>query len=453
MNFINMFVFISIFNGGFCQISDIKSHKGQETEVISTFISKACEDFFIEKSIKFIVMVYGVPTERLDDISNGLVVNLINKYPMLPVINLESIFFSIDISMVILMKDKINFQNYRRESKIKLDPGSDQKVFIYIDELDLSKDEPIADLRPTEYLIHNSEDFLFLSTLIRNCMLNSLEILYVFDKNLNTLTQKDKNYNKYENIYGCRVLIYGHIGRMIYFKEYNEQVLNCLYSDKNCQSLMHLLVETEEPEGLMIDIFNILSKIHNFKPIFRVANIFLKRDISDEGKIKFPTVEIGMPEIGQTDYYRTSSIHQYSKVYVIRSIIPISYDLLTRPFDLLTWIVVFMSLGVAFVVIFYMNLRLGTVRICPRKELTRPALNVLQIVFGCQQKKLPRANFTRFLIILFISLCFVLRICYWSQLVGFMATGVKRMSLKDLMHSNYTIYSSPMMQPSKDIRR
>jgi hypothetical protein len=89
-------------------------------------------------------------------------------------------------------------------------------------------------------------------------------------------------------------------------------------------------------------------------------------------------------------------------------------------------------------------LRLGTVRICPRKELTRPALNLAQIVFGCQQKKLPRGNFGRFLIILIVGLCVMLRICYWSQMVGLMAEWMKEqelLTIEDLVERNYTIYN------------
>ena len=82
MSLIQVFVIISIFCAAQSQISQIKLPKSQETEVISAFISSICEDFFIEKSIKFEIIVYGTPTERINDITNGLVSKLFDKIPI-----------------------------------------------------------------------------------------------------------------------------------------------------------------------------------------------------------------------------------------------------------------------------------------------------------------------------------------------------------------------------------
>jgi len=454
MNFINIFVFISIFNGGFCQISDIKSHKVQETDVISTFISKVCEDFFIKKSIKFDVIVYENSTEELDDIKTVVLRSIGQKYPTKSFILPDFDEFFINNSAVILIKDWKSFRKYLKASNLATLNPMETKVVVYIDkEVDSFPDtighSDIADLWSVEYWIYHYEDFLTLATYdefsSQNCRQQKIRELYKFDKIKKKFIKKDQNLKKVHNFNGCPLIVSSEYGRTLFFKKSNMEILKCIsWNLHYCNGIINEAAEFEQLQGLAVDIFNILGQIHNFKPEYRIFGWFQSEDYSEDSKLKYPIVHVKMKSIENPQIVISSFLQQISHILVTRSTTLTSSELLLYTFDLISWIVVITSLCVACVVIFVIQLRLGTVRIGPRKELTRPALIVLQIVFGCRQKKLPRANFARFLIILFILLCLVLRICYWCRLVGLMATGVKRVEPKtfgDVIDLNYTIYS------------
>ncbi|CAG9810559.1 unnamed protein product [Chironomus riparius] len=423
------------------QMSKFSALKNQETEVISAFIATICEDFFIQKSINFDIIVFGSPTERINDITSGFVKHLADQFPI-KYSSSRNFEANIEKSTIILMHNRRAFQKYQKN--LNLDPEIiyNLKIFIYIDEFYLPEaglDKDLKKLHPFEHFILNTNQVLYLSTLVINCDENYLGIIYSYDKKMKTFIKKVKNYSNY-NLQGCPLLIFSNIGPLIYFEDYNKRITN-----------------TGEPEGYMIDIFNILAKIYDFKPIYQVKTALVNVEFD---LFKHDFIDFEVCELTEQTSYMTSSIHQRTAVLVTKKATTYKSLLLDCPFNFHTWVAVITSLFVAFIVIFYMNLRLGVVRIRPRKELTRSALNVFQIVFGCPQKKLPRANFGRLFIILFIGLCLVLRICYWSQLVGFMTIRVDKMeprTVEDLIVKNYTIYGcgedqKPKSEEWNDIR-
>ncbi|KAL7025095.1 hypothetical protein ACKWTF_013339 [Chironomus riparius] len=65
--------------------------------------------------------------------------------------------------------------------------------------------------------------------------------------------------------------------------------------------------------------------------------------------------------------------------------------------------------------------------------------------YGISLNVLPKANFPRILLIVFIAFCLIIRTCYQSKLYEFMTTLMRRpppKSLNDLIERNYTIFTS-----------
>ncbi|CAG9810558.1 unnamed protein product [Chironomus riparius] len=443
MNFQHIFVLIQFTAMTECDILAIKHEN--DTKLVSNYILSVCEDFFIRKSMKFDVIVFESSSERINDIRTGIIKEFGQKYPIRTCMASYFKRHYFENSALILIKDMASYLRYLETTIfVSFDPTI-IKIIVYVDDTQFSipdmvdfHDHPY--LRSVEYYILNSNDTLTLATYDSfsrtNCTQQELKILQKFDKIKKTSTKNVKNHKKFYNFNGCPLIITPSYGPLLFLKVYNQKVKNCKKSRKTrCNQLS--VDQYEKPQGFSVDFFKILAKIHNFKPDFQI----IKK--SHTAARKGPTVDVMMSSIS-SDSVMSSLFQEFSYIFITKTTTLDTFELLTHSFNFHTWIAVLTSLFVAFIVIFYMKLRLGIVRIHPRKELTRPALNVLQIVFGCPQKKLPRANFGRFLIILFIGLCLVLRICYWSQLVGFMTSRVDKMesrTVEDLIDGSYTVYT------------
>lgn len=76
------------------------------------------------------------------------------------------------------------------------------------------------------------------------------------------------------------------------------------------------------------------------------------------------------------------------------------------------------------------------------ENVNTPTMNIVAIFFGIGQTRLPRKNFARIILILFIWFCLIFRTCYQSKLFEFMTSDPRRPSPKsidDLYDNNFRI--------------
>lgn len=93
-----------------------------------------------------------------------------------------------------------------------------------------------------------------------------------------------------------------------------------------------------------------------------------------------------------------------------------NYEKMVMPFDKLTWMFLGVTFGMAFIMIFFMNL-------LPRKlkdivygtNVKMPSFNVIGTFFGIGQTKLPDNNFARIILMSFIIFCLIFRTCYQGR--------------------------------------
>jgi hypothetical protein len=113
------------------------------------------------------------------------------------------------------------------------------------------------------------------------------------------------------------------------------------------------------------------------------------------------------------------------------------------PFDRATWAFLLTTLSLTFVIILL-------VKITPKRfqtiifgeNVNMAGYNALGIFFGIGQTQMPRGNFSRMILILFIWFCLIFRTCYQSMLFEFMTTDIHRplpQTLDDLRDLNYTV--------------
>jgi hypothetical protein len=102
-------------------------------------------------------------------------------------------------------------------------------------------------------------------------------------------------------------------------------------------------------------------------------------------------------------------------------------------FDIYVW----MMIAITFIGGF---LTIQIVNICSEKvkdlffgeRIRTPTINFLAVIFGLGQKVLPRKSFARFLLMMFIISCLILRTCHQSILFQLMQEELRKPELKEI---------------------
>jgi len=121
------------------------------------------------------------------------------------------------------------------------------------------------------------------------------------------------------------------------------------------------------------------------------------------------------------------------------------WEKLFLAFDLITWCLIVATFAAAFATIIIIN------NFAPRsvrdfvfgRNVTTPALNVLAAFFGLGQIILPRRNFARFLLMLFIIWSMIFRTCYQGLLFEYLQGDGRKppiKSIQELLNRNLTYF-------------
>lgn len=419
----------------------------QDIEAISTAISSICEELFIKKSINFDIVLYGKMNRHLKDVTNSLM-NKINQNYFVNLYRIkdgETRYYWIEKSSLVLLKttqELIYFSNIIAS----LHPRIKELTFLlYVDQTCYVKSSPQQPKNlaiVNYYMLINQENDLFLKKLVlyspQMCDLPQIKMLNKFDKIKAEWEKNDKSEKKFINLYGCALVFPHAYDEFLYF--HDEENTKVMYDSNNRTQINSFKITSEnyKHRGFIVEVVEIMKIKMNFSVVYIPQELIPYVD--DQSPIEL--IDEGILEdsrgIGSTGHLTESLI-----VLITNKLKYDNYKMFLNVFDNLTWIAVHVSIIFAYLVIFCIMLRLGTVRIFPRKELSRPALNILQLVFGHKQKMILRSNFGRFLIILIIMNCLVLRISYWSELVGLCTAGVEKTgpkTVKDLVNGNFTVY-------------
>ena len=176
--------------------------------------------------------------------------------------------------------------------------------------------------------------------------------------------------------------------------------------------------------GRDVDVFQTLAEELNFK-----ADVFYILKYGGWG-ILFPngsaTASMGRAIRREADIilgnlylkYDRAQVMEYSFVYYLDTLVFVipqgklltSFQKLLRPFTVSVWIYLSVTILLGFVVIGFLQFRSKLVQdFVIGRNVKNAGLNLLGIIFGLGQHLLPRANFSRSLLMMFILFCLVLR--------------------------------------------
>lgn len=120
------------------------------------------------------------------------------------------------------------------------------------------------------------------------------------------------------------------------------------------------------------------------------------------------------------------------------------FEKLAQPFSGIVWISLIITLAMAVVVILLVKLKLSQLRaIFFGTNTDNPLVNLVTVILGGSQTRLPDRNFSRFILMMFIIFCLVMRSAYVGSLYKFLQSEKREESvatIDEMIDQNYDLY-------------
>jgi Ligated ion channel L-glutamate- and glycine-binding site len=207
--------------------------------------------------------------------------------------------------------------------------------------------------------------------------------------------------------------------------------------------------------GIDVDLLDLLANILNFKTqISFLEGIAPWGTIHSNGSADgaFGEVVNGKAQIGMGNYIlqpsrlkiadSSISYHSLPLVFILSGIQKMSiFEKLVKPFDRIAWIVIIVTfgLGVSFILIIEFKFKKFRAFIFGT-GIRHPVTNMIMVILGVSQPKLPMRNFSRFLLMMFLIQCLVLRNAYQGSLYKFLRKDEQQQeptTINDLVDQDY----------------
>lgn len=119
-----------------------------------------------------------------------------------------------------------------------------------------------------------------------------------------------------------------------------------------------------------------------------------------------------------------------------------AYEKLLLPFDQETWIMILITFIIAFLTIFIVNFTSHRLRVLMfGNQVTTPSLNIAAHFFGISQSTLPRGDFGRFILTIFIMYCLIIRTAWQGKMFEFLQKDMRKpevQSVEEMIERNFS---------------
>jgi hypothetical protein len=204
-----------------------------------------------------------------------------------------------------------------------------------------------------------------------------------------------------------------------------------------------------ELKGFFKDFGDILGQRGNFKAIYKIVDLSIEFENNVESMVdriyhKIFLYEAYYSTLNKKSGHITRSFIQFQQIFALsQSEAYDSYEKLILPFDETTWYLLIITFGSAFAIIFLARFASQSMR--DRffgRGISSPAFNVIRTFFGIGQIRLPVESIPRFILMMFILFCLIIRTAYQGVLFDMMTKDMRKSQPKtiaDLKMQNYTV--------------
>lgn len=213
---------------------------------------------------------------------------------------------------------------------------------------------------------------------------------------------------------------------------------------------------TLDVQGIDANLIHVLSDKMNFKLIFLLPDDIPRRGIIHKngtvtgafGMVLKRKANLTIAAIFYTSNRESiltaTRPYMYEQlVFVVPNPIPFSpLEILLFPFTFSTWIVIVSMLAMAVAVIFIVKHNRAAYDLVVDLENQSPEMNLVNAFLVGSVHKEPRKNFARFLVIVWILACTVLRTAYQGELYTFMKVNKMKdeiRSIEELIERNVSV--------------
>lgn len=235
---------------------------------------------------------------------------------------------------------------------------------------------------------------------------------------------------KNKNFYGCELVFGAHRQRPAFEFEIQFEP-----EQKLSYSGFHY--------NMIRNIANALNFSLTLNPISRYGGAPLFKNLS---------IDISMQLAPFNFYILFTDIHSFTYPYMYYYdfiLVPpgedyTEYEKLFLPFDVWVWYLIVFTFAVSFTTIFILNFtKPGVKYFVYGKNVQTPSLNVTMIFFGISQIVVPARNFARYLVMVFIMYCLIIRTAYQGKMFEFMQKNMTQagvQSVDELIDRNFTLH-------------
>jgi len=208
-----------------------------------------------------------------------------------------------------------------------------------------------------------------------------------------------------------------------------------------------------EANGFHIDILKATASVYSFSLYFNAE----EAEHNENNKYQYDEVDEHL--FDEYDEQQSTQYLFYCKSIFLIPLGELYSDAakLFMPLELEVWIAVIVTILIALLVIQIINRMSQQVQnFVFGRNVTTPTLNVMIAFVGGGQMILPRRNFARFLLILFIMFSLIIRTCHQSKYFEYLQGDFIKheiQSINELIERNYTIYARSGSENFEDFQR
>lgn len=399
----------------------------------------AVKYLFLDSNIRFELIFYGY--SRLDNISH-LTDNLLkkiseNKIPIegdFVIKEVRSWSHVFRQSALIFRKSVNHMKKLHIEARLSSQTWKILKFLIFVENMKIDDFEFVPlplELTPDsghislyEYILVREKSQLFLVTTdwftVKLC--NIVQFIPVNYFNLKTREWRKnlKKIEKFKNFNRC-LLVIG--------SEYS--MFENAYVDKIDGQI----------KGFLHDLFKIIADRGNFTIYHQFMTQSLdENNVMRDGFIVMNNKTMNLNVFPTTkschlpSFHTTTSFLQFDHIFVLSATEKFTnFEKMVMPFDELIWLFLFLTFTAAFTVIFIVNrLPYRFQEIVYGVGVKMPAFNIVGTFFGIRQTKLPKANFPRMILIIFVLFCLIIRSAYQGVFYDIFATDMRKPLIKTI---------------------
>ncbi|KAG5679805.1 hypothetical protein PVAND_009343 [Polypedilum vanderplanki] len=437
--------------------------ENKELEVMAQAISDVLAKFSITKANRVDICTQFYQTNHLEDLRDSIIEKVNHRFTYeVKFDNNDRIGKYLQKPSLILIENSYLLKTFFMKFKILSSSPWQHKILIYCQNASLGNfinikkymnvkmlDFHDGSIEQFVYFIFEHESVIFLATISwfnkNSCNNPHLEIVDNFDKNLLKWSNIENIPNKFMNFHGCD---------LIFPQPMNE--------DPDPNDPNQTIIVKSNVNNYEIYIFSLLSEKYNYNPEFQEIEAedivalfyFPKNYLFIDRNYPFPTAffkyvhqhhVIGSSkDKSKRNLHKTVSFQQLNLIFLVTpGELYTAYEKLYLPFDEPTWVLLFITFSAAFAVIFLVNFTSKPFQVLVYGHGVKiPSLNVVGTFFGIGQTKLPDLSFSRFILMMFILFCLIIRTAYQGVLFELMTSQRRKpepKNIRGLIDQNYTL--------------